>query len=76
LTASQNRVFDEYWCFNCNTSAEVRIGNYFVIINKNAGGGRSFDLRFTGRYEVEDIRSDVGFTLRIESVASASSAPQ
>lgn len=75
LSASQNRVFDEYWCFNCGTSAEVRVGNYFVIISKDAGAGRSYSLRFNGRYEVESNRTDVDFTRGIVSVEAASSAP-
>jgi hypothetical protein len=75
LAASQNRVFDEYWCFNCGSSAEVRVGNYFVIISKDAGAGRSYSLRFDGRYEVESNRTDVGFSRSIVSVEAASSAP-
>lgn len=75
LFASQTTIFDNYWCFNCNEGNEVRIGNFYVLINNSAGSGQSYNLRFTGRYEVESNRTDVDFTRSIRSVASAPSAP-
>ena len=75
LSPSQSQLFDSYWCFYCDQSNEVRVGNYFVIISQSAGSGERYNLRFTGRYNLAGETTEVDFTRNITTVGSAPPSP-
>lgn len=54
ISAFSQRRLDNYWCFNCDTADEIRIGNFYIV---TPDGNNSLDL--TINYNITYTREGV-----------------
>lgn len=72
LTPGGSAIPDTYWCFDCNTADEVRIGNFYLVTTPTTSGASfTIAMRVAGAYGGNTYERAFSFPMTVQGKAPA-----
>ena len=72
LSAGGSAIPDAYWCFDCNTADEVRIGNFYLVTTPTTSGASfTIAMRVEGVYGGNTYQRTFNYPMTVQGKAPA-----